>query len=196
MRQFWKVLKNNKDEIASLAAIIQTIVVTLGIVFALYEFVLKDRDLYRARIAQTVKLSDDNRELQRSAYKLFLQARAARNVGTLQQREEDIVKINDFYIDLKNCLSANICDINVARQLFCRNAHYHSYFLWKAHRESYEKGLYAPSGDSVFKFVRNCPKFDQERKGNPSEWIEEYKSRIPSFAPSREEASSGFVSSS
>lgn len=136
-----------------------------------------EADITKDKIERTISLKSQYSEFQNNSYQLYLAAKQAKTTMELQKRDVDILKVKDFYEDLQTGLSVGLYDGGTSKKFFCRNSHYHAYFLWRAHETSFRQGLYAPTMDSVFRFAKSCPDFEDEMKGN-ADWLQWYDAKI------------------
>lgn len=164
----WRWLRDNKDALSAVATILQAVAVVAGVLFAVNEFVLKDRQASRNRIDAAFKIfrSGAGLDTQLSLGDLFFQVVGNADEEALKQRlhreEEELytatVKAIHRYTEIRACLKTQNCDEEIIRHLFCADAFFDAFVAYKIiirppkwTRPNYDHRL-----DNLFDFFLSC----------------------------------------
>lgn len=164
-------LKRNKDSIEAISTFLQAIAVIVGVVFAVNEFVFKNRSSnFEARERVVTLLLDDRYSEDKASLSEylfdFLGKTDINEIMTIARSHKDFgdraLKMVEFYTRLQACKNSNACDARLAYQLFCARAIQDAVVTFKSgiQQPGWDHPRYPLALDNLFDFSGECLKLE------------------------------------
>ena len=186
--------QKHHDTIKTFSTVIQTILLIIGMVIGVREFVLKDRAAEGRKKETTRQFMDESWHLHEEVLNDIRQLNAlleadrpkSKHLRGIKDKES---KILNFYLKLESCIEADLCDEHTATKLFCSAAEEEAtrYFEYLFRYDSTfgyvgkADGIAASSVDlAIYRFVRRCPTEHVIAVQEPTELIE-FKARLSPY---------------
>lgn len=166
--KMWRWLSDNKDSISAAATILQAAAVIVGVIFAVNEFVLKDRQAERERVDRAFEIFrgtsgfGDRLWLGDLIYEVMGQDDDGLKKIVDKEKEEIFsatIRAIQRYTELQTCLKTQTCDEPTVRHLFCQDAFSDSFVAYKIIIRPYSSSAsYDTRLDNLFDFHLECTK--------------------------------------
>jgi len=180
-RSVWAWLKDEKEAISSISTLLQSIAVIVGVVFAVNEFVLKDRDAELMRVTNSFEIfrGESGFGLKTNLgdfWMNFIGVTDNEKISKIALTNADALDIGTEtairrYTEIQTCLKTHTCNEEVIQHLFCSEAFFDSFVAYKIliKPPGWERANYDERLDNLFDFTLYCME-SKNRLGSNEQW--------------------------